>query len=98
MYKNIDILLNELAEQINLSPSVFEKAEARYNAVGTWLNREESTLSKCGAKVIVYIQGSANLGTTIKPTTGEDEYDIDVVCEIKNLSKDIVTQDRKSVV
>lgn len=49
-------------------------------------------MNKIGATVDIYPHGSAKLGTMIKPTTNMDEFDIDVVCEIKNVSKYTSTQ------
>ncbi|MGL5724479.1 cyclic GMP-AMP synthase DncV-like nucleotidyltransferase [Cetobacterium sp.] len=92
MYKNIDMLLNKLAQEIDIPDSLFELAEKRYISVGEWLNRDNSYLNKIGAKVDIYPHGSAKLGTMIKPTTNNDEFDIDVVCEIKNVSKLTSTQ------
>lgn len=92
MYKNIDNLLNKLAKEIDIPDSLFDVAEKRYISVGEWLNRKDSYLNKIGANVDIYPHGSTKLGTMIKPTTNDDEYDIDVVCEIKNVSKNISTQ------
>lgn len=92
MYKSVDRLLNQLAEEIDIPDSLFELAEKRYKSVGAWLNRENSYLNKIGATVDIYPHGSAKLGTMIKPTTNLDEFDIDVVCEIKNVSKQTSTQ------
>ncbi len=92
MYKNIDKLLNQLAQEIDISDSLFELAEKRYKSIGEWLNRDSSYLNKIGATVDIYPHGSAKLGTMIKPTTNMDEFDIDVVCEIKNVSKYTSTQ------
>ena len=33
-------------------------------------------------KVIVFPQGSMNLGTLIKPISEEDDYDLDTVCKV----------------
>lgn len=92
MYKNLDRLLNQLAQEIDIPDSSFELAEKRYKSVGAWLNRDDSYLNKIGATVDIYPHGSAKLGTMIKPTTNLDEFDIDVVCEIKNVSKHTSTQ------
>lgn len=57
---------------------MLDKAITSYEAVGTWLGE--------GIKydVKIFPQGSMNLGTTNKPITDEDDYDIDLVCLLEN--------------
>jgi len=65
------------------------EAEKRYQAVGKWLERDESIVEKY--KPVIYTQGSFRLGTVIKAVTGEEKYDIDLVCDL-DLTKSQVTQ------
>lgn len=74
----LDLILEEIAKQISITDTMIGKAEASYEAVGKWLGD--------GLKydLVVTPQGSMNLGTTIKPMSDEDDYDIDLVSIIKN--------------
>ncbi len=82
--------LQGLAEALEISDTQYEAAVKHYEAVGDWLNRDDSPTSVYSPQI--FPQGSFRLGTMIKPINDGDEYDIDLVCEMKNLSKDRVTQ------
>ena len=82
-------ILEYLAESLDISESHFKEAEARYQAVGKWLERDDSIVEKYNP--VIYTQGSFRLGTVIKPITDEEKYDIDLVCEL-NLTKKQVSQ------
>ena len=82
-------LLKDLAESLQVSPSRYYAAERSYKAVADWLSREESSLHDVDSKV--YIQGSFRLGTAIRPISDEEDYDVDIVCEL-SLSKTSLTQ------
>lgn len=93
MVKNkSDYIFEELANELDITPTLFEAAEKRYQAVGKWLNREDSYLNQLGIEAEIFLQGSAKLGTVTKPIEDNDEYDIDAVCELKNVSKKNFTQ------
>lgn len=83
-------LFQYLAELLDISETQYESAKKHYEAVGTWLNSADSPIAKYSPTI--YPQGSFRLGTVIKPVNDVDEYDIDLVCELKNLSKDSVSQ------
>jgi len=82
-------MLEYLAESLDISESHFKEAEARYQAVGKWMERDDSIIEKYNPAI--YTQGSFRLGTVIKPITDEEKYDIDLVCEL-NLTKKQVSQ------
>jgi len=84
--------LEALADELAINDTRYEKAYASYEAVGDWLNREGSAIKKFDP--IVYVQGSFAFGTVIKPYTNKEEYDVDAVCELRNLSKSNLTQHR----
>ena len=84
-------LLLYLAEALDISESRYKQAEERYQAVGKWLGRDGSILAPYDPEI--YPQGSFRLGTVIKPISDNEEYDIDLVCEVK-LTKDQVRQKR----
>ena len=83
-----DFLKNITAE-LDVPASKYEEAKNRYESVGEWLLREESTLKDYSPDI--YPQGSFRLGTVVKPIDKDDEYDIDLVCEL-DTSKEENTQ------
>ncbi len=82
-------ILRYLADSLDISEARYREAEERYKAVGTWLGKEDSPLTKYNPDI--YPQGSFRLGTVVKPVSQEDEYDIDLVCQL-DISKNRVTQ------
>ena len=82
--------LESLVELLDITPAQFQKARDHYTAVGDWLSKEDSSLYKYDPEI--YPQGSFRLGTVIKPITGEDEFDIDLVCKLQ-LTTDETTQE-----
>ncbi len=90
----IESFLEELAASLQVPDSRYEEAEKRYKSVGDWLNRDASTLKQYNPKV--YIQGSFRLGTTIKPYSEEEDYDVDLVCELDFDKASITQQELKN--
>ena len=82
--------IKALAEELEISESRYDQAHRRYRAVGEWLNRDASSVKEFAPAV--YAQGSFAFGTVIKPYTEEEEYDVDAVCELKQLSKSQLSQ------
>lgn len=82
-------LLQSLAESLDISDPQYEAAVKHYEAVGEWLNKADSPIAIHNPEI--YTQGSFRLGTMIKPINDADEYDIDLVCELKNLQKESVS-------
>ena len=82
--------LLRIAENLDISQTMREKAEKSYRAVGEWL-------SDCDVNSDVKImpQGSFYLGTVIRPVSAEDEYDIDLVCLLKNAAKKVKVKSKK---
>ncbi len=87
--EQFSIFLHNLAETLDIPQSLYEDAKERYTSVGKWLSNENSILFEHTPDI--YPQGSFNLGTVVKPISNQDEYDIDLVCEL-NLSKRNITQ------
>jgi hypothetical protein len=75
----LDYLLGQVAEDIQLSSTQYDKAKTHYGAVGDWLAAPGSSLAD--ARPRLYPQGSMALGTTVSPW-GRVEYDLDIVCEV----------------
>jgi len=82
-------ILGYIADSLDISEACFKEAEERYQAVGKWLERNDSIVEKYNPAI--YTQGSFQLGTVIKPITDEEKYDIDLVCEL-NLTKKQISQ------
>lgn len=72
----INDLYERIVKDINISNELFDDAETEYTSLGQWIDKETLTY-----KIGVYAQGSFALGTVIKPLTGTDDYDLDLVCE-----------------
>lgn len=84
--------LEDLAEELSVPTSRYEQAERSYKSLGDWLHREDSTVREHDPQV--YVQGSFRLGTTIRPSNEDEEYDIDSVCELRKLGKGELSQQR----
>ena len=59
--KTHDDVLEEIADALDIPPSKFEEAKDRYESIGDWLDRDESTLSQYDPAISP--QGSFLLGT-----------------------------------
>jgi len=92
----IGYLLSEIAQSLDISNTLFEDAEKKYRAVGSWLGEGDSPLAKFTPEI--YPQGSFLLGTVIKPLSDEDEYDIDLVFRLLILKDQISQKDLKNLV
>lgn len=75
----INKLYEYIVDEISISDTMLDKAIKSYDAVGKWLGDCDPSLD-----VKIMPQGSVNLGTVIKPISDEDDYDIDLVCLLKN--------------
>ncbi len=78
-----DQFLHRLAAEVDISPSKYQQAVARYAAVGKWLS--DCKYDGCYSESKIYPQGSFRLGTVVRPTRSgkEADYDIDLVCELQ---------------
>jgi Second Messenger Oligonucleotide or Dinucleotide Synthetase domain len=74
-------LLERLCQALELTDSQYRTARERYEGVGAWLADAESDVLRA---LVIYLQGSTALGTTVKPI-GENEHDVDLVAHIPNL-------------
>lgn len=82
----IELILNE----IELSNTEYDTAENRYNDLGDFL-ATNSSIKNFVPKI--FPQGSFRLGTAIKPLNPEEEYDLDMTCELtRGLSTTTVSQ------
>lgn len=87
------IILNKMLAELEIPESAYEKAIKRYESIGQWFSRKESTLVQFDPHL--FSQGSFRFGTAIKPLNGYDEYDLDLTCKLrKGVSKKNVTQEQ----
>lgn len=82
-------LIEDLAETLQIPQSRYEAADRSYRSVADWLDRPASVFADVDLEV--YTQGSFRLGTAIRPLSGDEHYDLDVVCEF-DISKADRTQ------
>jgi hypothetical protein len=82
-------LVSDLADELDIPAERYESAERSYKSVSAWLERPDSRFAK--VNISVYTQGSFRLGTVIKPISGDEHYDLDIVCEF-SISKLTRTQ------
>lgn len=75
-------IFEQVVELLELPDSAYEKAVGRYSDLGEWFAREESRLK--GYHPHVFSQGSFRLGTAIRPLGGDEEYDLDLACNLRN--------------
>jgi len=74
--EQLNDLFLRIAEELDISDTLFDRAVTSYTALGEYINNH------CDCSVGVYTQGSFRLGTVIRPLSDEDEYDLDLVCEV----------------
>ena len=72
----LNTLFLRLAEELDITDTLFERAEKSYEALGKYIG------DNCRYPVEIYTQGSFRLGTVVRPLSEEDEYDLDLICEI----------------
>jgi hypothetical protein len=84
---HIERALEALVSLIQVPDAQQESAQRSYKSVGSWLDRPGSRLKAFDP--VVYIQGSFRLGTATRPATEDDEYDVDLVCELKMLKSSV---------
>ena len=94
--KQFNRLLETLAESLDIPESRFKEAEDRYQTVGRWLAQEDSPLAPYRPEI--YPQGSFRLGTVVKPTSDQDNYDIDLVCQMELTKRDITQKQLKQMI
>lgn len=75
-------LLSELVADLDLPDSAYETAVRRYENIGEWLGREDSSCAKFDPHI--FPQGSFRLGIAIKPLSGLEEYDLDLACNLRS--------------
>ena len=67
--KALDILLDKISDELNITKTMQEKAITSYEFVGKWLS------DGIEYDVKIMPQGSMNLGTIIRPIDESDDYE-----------------------
>ena len=83
------LLLEAIAEALDIPESHYEQAVERYKSIGNWLERDKSKVANYRPEI--YPQGSLLLGTVTKPVSGVQEYGLDLVSEL-NMQKNSISQ------
>lgn len=84
----LDELLATSIADFDVPFDVYERAVARYQALGNWLSGHWGGDPADG---LIYPQGSIRLGTMVAPVTDGAEYDVDLVCR-RDVPKESMTQ------
>ncbi len=86
------LLLESMVELLELPESAYEKAAKRYEDLGKWFDREDSSLGENSPHI--FPQGSFRLGTAIRPLDEIEAYDLDLACKLRHgISKGSHTQE-----
>lgn len=86
---DLNEVLSKMTEFLDITASQYEDAVNKYNAIAVYLDNDENINE---LEPDMYPQGSFSLGTVIKPLNDQDEYDIDLVCELQLGSTSEMTQ------
>lgn len=73
----VNQLLEDIATELNIPESTLKKAIISYDTLAEYINNNSDF------SVNIFPQGSVRLGTAIKPIYENDDYDIDLVCFVK---------------
>lgn len=84
--QQLNEIMQLMTDNLDISETLFLKAKEHYEAIGKWLS-DDDLFKKFG--IDIYTQGSFSLGTVIRPVSNEDDYDIDLVCEL-NINKNSI--------
>jgi hypothetical protein len=74
-------LIEKLTELLDLPGSAYESAKKRYDDLGQWFGREDSSCRENDPHI--FPQGSFRLGTAIRPLDGNESYDLDLACSLR---------------
>jgi hypothetical protein len=81
--------IDQQMQSLDLPQELSREAVAEYKRITGWLAAPDSELARY--KLDLYPQGSFRLGTPIRPIVHEDEFDIDLVCQLA-IEKERVSQ------
>lgn len=84
MRKDLNHVLRLITEKLDIGIERHGKATREYEEIASWLNEEGTSLAKYSPQI--YPQGSFALGTAVKPINPDEDFDIDLVCELSLIS------------
>lgn len=91
--KQIKQVQDAILEAISLPDTAKTKAKERFEDIGKWLTRDESCVAIYTPALLN--QGSFRLGTTIRPVSGDDDFDLDVSCKFQSgITRETITQEK----
>lgn len=73
--------LENLVESLELPADAYEEAKNRYEDLGEWFGRDNSTCRENDPHI--FPQGSFRLGTAIRPIKENESYDLDLACSLR---------------
>lgn len=91
-----DGFLEKLAEEIDIPKSIYDEVVSRYESLGRWLERDNSSLKDLNA--LIAPQGSFRLGTAIQPIHDCDDVDVDLICRLAFEKSDLSQKQLKILV
>ena len=94
-HQTLSRVFNGLAKELDVPRSKYEDAKERYEAVGDWLGDDDSALAPYNP--VISPQGSFALGTAVRPL-GDDDYDVDAICELQLTPQEVAQQQLKAMV
>lgn len=77
--EKLNMLFDSLSNEVSITETMLDRAETSYNALGNYIKSYNDEWD-----VVVYPQGSFELGTVIKPLNEEEQYDVDLVVLVKS--------------
>jgi hypothetical protein len=83
-------LWTTIADELDIAPSLYQKATDRHTSLGEWLCRPDSSLARY--EPTVRPQGSFRFGTVIKPLVEGATYDLDQVVTLRRLTAQDLSQ------
>jgi hypothetical protein len=98
LQENYNKVLEKISDELDISPTNYQKAVKSYEHVANWLNDSDDSL--LNGNLHIYPQGSFRLGTVIRPIIGgvEANYDIDLVCKLPILKESTNPQTIKELI
>ena len=88
-------VLRSVLTAIQVPHGKYEEAREHYNGVAGWLDAKDSPLRK--HEILVFPQGSFAHQTAVRPINGT-EYDVDVVCLLRNNYSELTPRALKQLV
>ena len=88
----INKYLLKISDNLDITDAMRDKAVKSYKAVGKWLGDCDTDSS-----IKIMPQGSFYLGTIIRPVSDKDEYDIDLICLLKDAKHFSLTEIKNTV-